>query len=238
MGTLTRTVEDHYPPIRNNGYKSNKNFALGGSANMDLSGSTGTFNSPSGTSTFNGPLTVAAGQVFTVGTGGLTAAMAAITGNNVNWALGGSPASGSHGNNTTMVAGTTYWVQGFVEANQTLTGISVLVGGTGGTDKWIVALYDYQGNLLANSALTGTNVSATANTQQSIAFTATYNAIGPAYVFMALQSNGTTAKFQSYTTPGAAYVASSATGSFGTLPSPLTPGSSYTNATGPVCSTY
>ena len=160
-----------------------------------------------------------------------------LTGANLNWAMGGGPAAGTHGNDTAMVAGTLYWSQLFLDCNLTLTGVSVLVGSIGGTDKWIVALYDYQGNKLANSALAGTTAGTAANLQ-SIPFTATYAATGPGYYFIALQSNGTTAKFRSYTTPGAAFIDGSTTGTFGTLPNPLTVGTTYTNNVGPVCGVY
>lgn len=176
------------------------------------------------------------------GAGGLQASGGQIpinqlTGMNTNFAVGGPPASGTHGNNTTMVAGTTYWTQLFLDCNLTLTGVTALIGGTGGTDKWIVALYSSTGVLLANSALAGVTVG-TANNIQNIPFTATYAAVGPAYYFIALQSNGTTAKFQSYTTPGSAFITGSATGTFATLINPLTVGSSYNNNVGPVSGVY
>ena len=91
----------------------------------------------------------------------------------------------------TMVAGTRYYTSYQVGNAQTFTGASVLVGGTGGTDNWILELHGPTGLLLATTATAGTTAG-TANTWQQIAFTATYNLTVPGTYYVALQSNGTT----------------------------------------------
>src|SRR6185312_10608974 len=73
------------------------------------------------------------------------------------------------------VAGSRYYRSIVIGSQKTFTGISVLVGGTGGTDNWIVELHDSAGNLLATSTTSGTTAG-TANNWQQIAFTAVYTA--------------------------------------------------------------
>ena len=165
-----------------------------------------------------------------------------LVGFNINWAAGGAPAAGTTGNNTSTVAGTLYWVQLINDSNCTITGIDVLTGTTGGTDKWIAALYYYSGSgttasLVANSALAGTTAG-TANNHTTLPLTSTYTLIGPGIYFVALQSNGTTATFQSYNVANSPFITGSQTGTFGTLPASLTFGSSYNNNKGPICCTY
>ena len=140
------------------------------------------------------------------------------------------------GTNVTMVAGTIYWAAVFIPMNVTLTGIIFTIGTTGGTDKWIGALYNSAGTLVANSTTAGTTVG-TASTKQKLAFTGTYNALGPSVYYIALQSNGTTAKMLALGNVTEGFVTGSVAGTFGTLPS-ITPGSTYTSAIGPFASTY
>jgi hypothetical protein len=136
-----------------------------------------------------------------------------------------------------MVAGTEYYVALYLESNFTLTGAQFLVGGTAGTDKWIAALYNNSGILVANSTTGGQTVASLPNTMVSFPFTTTYAAPGPGYYYLAVQSNGTTAKVQTYTTPGAIFRANSVTGTFGSLPS-LTATTGYANNVGPVSCVY
>ena len=160
-----------------------------------------------------------------------------LVGANINWAAGGSPAAGTTGNNTTVVAGTVYWVQLLNDSNATITGIDILTGGTGGTDKWIAAIYSSTGVLLANSALAGVTAG-TANNHTALPLTSTYNLVGPGVYFIAMQSNGTTATVQTYTVPNSPFITGSVAGTFGTLPATITPGTTYTNNKGPICCTY
>lgn len=118
---------------------------------------------------------------------------------------------------------------------QTITGIEVLVGTTGGTDLWIVELHDSTGALVATSALAGTTAG-TANTWQKIPFTTPYVMV-PGTYFLTLQSNGTTAKFRAYNSPGLSLLTQSAAGTFGTSAS-ITPPTTYTALVGPVAILY
>lgn len=135
----------------------------------------------------------------------------------------------------TPVAGTRYYVSTSIGVPQQITGVQFLIGATGGTDNAIVELHDSTGALVATSATAGTLVG-TAGTYQRIAFTAPYNA-QPGTYFIALQLNGTTARFAQYNAPSTPLLTGSATGTFGTGAA-ITPPTTYTAARGPVALLY
>lgn len=141
------------------------------------------------------------------------------------------------GNTTdeTTVAGSRYFTSVAVNYTGKLTGIQVLVGSTGGTDKWLVELHDSKGALVATSATAGVTVGA-AGTVMQIAFTAPYNA-APGTYFLVIQSNGTTAKIAAWNYPGLPLLTGSATGTFGTGAA-ITPPTAYTAGQGPFASLY
>lgn len=122
------------------------------------------------------------------------------------------------------------------------TGVEVMVGATGGTDKWTVGVYNSAGALVAVSD-TATGITAgTANTVQRLPF-GTLAAPTPVTLpagnyFLALQSNGTTATFMAINSPVWPYFTGSQTGAFGTMAaiSPLP--TSYTANIGPAASLY
>ena len=137
----------------------------------------------------------------------------------------------------TMVAGSRYYSSIVIGNPALLTGVSMKVGGTGGTDSWIFELHSPTGALLATTATAGTTAG-TANTWQQIAFTATYNLTVPGTYWLALQSNGNTAKFASINAPTSSGVLTgSATGTFGTGAS-ITPPTTYTANLGPKALVY
>lgn len=140
------------------------------------------------------------------------------------------------GTSVTTVAGSIYWAAVLIPMNVTLTGIIFSIGTTGGTDKWIAGLYNSSGTLLANSDLAGITVG-TANTKQKYAFASSTTVNGPGVYYIALQTNGTTAKFLAFSNATEGFVTGSTTGSFGTLPT-ITPGTTYTASVGPYASTY
>jgi len=137
----------------------------------------------------------------------------------------------------TTVAGTRYYSSVIVGNPALLTGVNVLVGGTGGTDEWLVELHGPTGVLLATSNISGVTAG-TANTWQQIPFTATYNLTVPGTYFVALQSNGTTATPATYAAPtNPGLLTGSATGTFGTGAS-ITPPTTYTANVGPIVALY
>lgn len=135
----------------------------------------------------------------------------------------------------TTVSGTRYYGSYVLGSSVLLTGIGVLVGGTGGTDNWIFELHDSTGALVATTTTSGTTAG-TANTWQRIAFTATYQAAAGTY-YIAVQSNGTTAKPAVYSSPGLPIVSGSATGTFGTGAA-ITPPTTYTASLAPMALVY
>ena len=138
----------------------------------------------------------------------------------------------------TTVAGTRYYGSYNIGAPCLLTGIAVLIGGTGATDNWIVELHGPTGLLLATSATAGT-LAGTANTWQRIAFTAPFeiNEGQAGTYYLVLQSNGTSAKPAVYTSAGLPIVSGSAVGVFGTGAA-ITPPTTYTGSLAPVAQPY
>lgn len=135
----------------------------------------------------------------------------------------------------TTVAGSRYYRSILIGSPKVLTGVDVLVGGTGGTDSWLVELHDSTGALVATSTTSGVTAG-TANTWQQFAFTATYSA-APGTYYIVVQSNGTTAKLAALDSPVSPLVTGSATGSFGTGAS-ITPPTTYTVNLGPMALPY
>jgi hypothetical protein len=141
------------------------------------------------------------------------------------------------GTDTACTNGTAYVGSVFLPMNATVTGIQYLIGSVGGTDKVIASLHSSTGALLANSATAGATVGTAANLQQ-VAFTATYNAVGPAFYFVALTFNGTTAKFRSVPAfTNAGVIGNGVTQTFGT-PAAFTAPTTFTADKVPVASLY
>ena len=139
---------------------------------------------------------------------------------------------------TTTANGTIYFSAVYVPINQAVNGLAVLEGSTCGTDKRMVYMWDYRGNLIANSAVAGATCSGT-SLYQSFAFTTPIEVAGPFIYFVGVQANGTTDKIATYVTGniGANWPTGSVSGTFGTVKN-ITPTSSFTTAVGPVIQLY
>lgn len=135
----------------------------------------------------------------------------------------------------TTVAGTRYYSSIVLGNSATLTGVEVLVGTTGGTDNWIAELHDSTGALVATSTTSGTTAG-TASQFQRLAFTSTYTAAAGTY-YIAIQSNGTTAKLATFGSSGLPITTGSATGTFGTGAA-ITAPTTYTANLGPIARVY
>lgn len=177
-----------------------------------------------------------AGTLAVTGASTLTGGIAGGIPRNVGtW----QPVAATSGTDTACSNGTAYVGSVFVPENCTVTGIQYLIGSVGGTDKVIASLHDKNGTLLANSALAGATVG-TAATLQQVAFTSTYAAVGPAYYFIALTFNGTTAKFRSvpaYCNAGNGVIGNGVTQTFGTAATFTAP-TTFTADKVPVASLY
>lgn len=159
----------------------------------------------------------------------------------------GSVALASVGTNTTDAI--QLWVTDiFVPINRLITTVGVLQGGTAGTDKILVAIYNAQGYLQCSSALAGLALNGSANTflELAIAVDMNGNSIsnfqmwGPGQYYIAVQGNGTAAgAIQTVPAPYLDICANSvAAGTFGTLPAKITPPTTFTAGTAPVVYVY
>jgi hypothetical protein len=141
--------------------------------------------------------------------------------------------TGINTNGTTLAATTMYCTEMNLPFNKLLTGLGVLLGTTGGTDKHLVALYDSTGNLIANSAVAGATAG-TASTYEEIAFSTSYYAVGPAQYFGCMQTNGTTATVRMLITnvQQQRLTKGITSQTFGTIPATITVPTTFTTAVG------
>ena len=199
------------------------------------------FDGVTGPSSTAGSLTLAGS--LSVGTTALVTGVATLTGGVAN----GIPRNIGTWNNNTATSGTdtacsngtAYCGSIFVPANCTVTGIQYLVGSVGGTDSVVASLHNSSGTLLANSALAGATVGTAAQVQQ-VALTSTYAAVGPAYYFLAVTFNGTTAKFRTipaHCQAGSGVIGNGVTQTFGTAATFTAP-TTFTADKVPVASLY
>jgi hypothetical protein len=136
------------------------------------------------------------------------------------------------GTNSTLAQYSTYCTEIDVGSAKLLTGLAPHVGTTGGTDKWIVGLYDNGGNLLASSAAAGLTVGS-AYAWQATAFTVPYYAVGPAQYYGCFTTNGTTATADLVTSSKGDYVLTKVTTGTGfALPTSFTVPTTFTNVSG------
>lgn len=138
---------------------------------------------------------------------------------------------------TQFVSTDTYYCEVFIPVNTTLTGISVLNGGTtSASQNTNVGLANSAGVIVASSATT--TAQSTANAYQQIPFSAPYAAIGPAKYYIAVQGSNTTGYLATHTAGnfGAALKTSETYGTFVTTASYAV--TTFTTAQGPIADTY
>lgn len=148
------------------------------------------------------------------------------------------PSAVTDATSTTPSATTLYMTQVHVAHNFTITGVQVLNAATCGTNKWIVALFNSAGTVVANSATAGVLCSG-ASGFQSVAFTAPIAITGPETYWLGLYANGATDRFYAIPLAGAAVgLAGTVTGqTFGTVVN-VTPPTTFTAGAGAVLATY
>lgn len=154
------------------------------------------------------------------------------------WTTGGSIVLATAGTDAACSDGDRYWSEIMIPYNTTLTGVSYMVGSVGGTDSVVVQLCNSSGVEVATSRAEGTpaDIVGSAAEMQSVDFTTTYEATSGVY-YIAVQFNGTTAKFRTYPIPGSPFVAGTDSGTWQTK-ADITPGTSFTADKGPICITY
>lgn len=152
---------------------------------------------------------------------------------------GGTIYTSLNSTGTVLAATTMYCTEIQLPYSKYVTGLEVLLGTVGATDKHLVALYDATGNLVANSATAG-QTAGTASTYEQIPFTSKYYVVGPAQYFGCLQTNGTTATVRMLVTSVQdQYLTKGVTGqTFGTIPATITVPTTFTTAVGPYEALY
>lgn len=149
-------------------------------------------------------------------------------------ATGGEPAIAStSGTDATPVATEVYIAELFIPANTTLTGVACFNGSVA-SGNYKVGLADANGAVVATSASTA--MSGT-DAYQRVAFTATYDAKGPATYYALQFVDNTTARINTHTVGN--FGASKQTGqTYATGFTTITPPTTFTTALGPMCSLY
>lgn len=147
-----------------------------------------------------------------------------------------APVAATSGTDTACSDGTAYVCSIYVPTTFRATGIRYLIGSVGGTDKVVAAIWNSNGEVVANSATAGATVGTAAN-EQAVAFTSP-TVIPPGRYFIGLTFNGTTAKFRSvpaHTHLG--LLANGVTQTFGTVAAITVP-TSFTADKAPVAALY
>lgn len=147
----------------------------------------------------------------------------------------GGTAYTSVGTSTSKATNTMYCSEIDIAYSKLATGLGVMNGASTGTDKFVFALYDATGNLLANAATTGVTASGN-STYQKQAFTAPYYMVGPARYFGCAQGDSGTSATLNLIASGASdfvLTKSYATQTFGTIPPTITVPTTFTTVVGP-----
>ncbi len=151
----------------------------------------------------------------------------------------GSVAYASFGTSTAGASTVTMSTDIWVPAEMNMTGIGILVGATGGTDKFVLVIRDSKGMLLGSTDTAGTTVSASASAFQEIALTVPLTIPRGRY-YIDVQTNGTTATTRRIATATFLDVtAAETTGTtFGTVPRFLAEPTTFTALKAPIVYIY
>jgi hypothetical protein len=144
--------------------------------------------------------------------------------------------SATQGTDVAGANGTQFVTAIWIPENATITNISYLVGSVGGTNVAVGVLYDSAGNVLANTALTGSPKGTTVGTAahfQTIALTATYAAKGPGIFYVGISISGNTAKIRCVPADLSNGLYCGSVAQTQGVPAAITPPSSFTADLGP-----
>jgi len=107
------------------------------------------------------------------------------------------PQTAESGTDTAFAEKKLFTASVFIPVTKTVTGVGYLLGAGGGTNKVIAALFNAQGQKVANSSETTEGTTASSEkTVQELAFTSPYKANGPGLYFIGITANGATAKLR------------------------------------------
>lgn len=215
-----------YPSLTELSYVKGLTSAVQTQMNLKAPLISPSFTTPALGTPASGVLTNCTGLPFTTG-------ITFPTMGTVIWTPAGSINQDSMGTNTTPSNGARWWIEITIPYNITMTGIQYLVGSVGGTDSVYAELYNSSGTLVKRSDVA---IVGTAKQIQSCVFGSTYAAVAGKY-YIALQFNGTTARFMTHSVTGSKFVTGTTTGTFGTAAT-FTAGTTYTAAKGPFCGVY
>lgn len=227
------SIEQALPMVKYNGLNTNtavnfSGFQVDTSGNITASGTVASGNQAiTGTESVSGAFTP---------TGGVAAAGGFST--PTVFHSGGYNALTTTGANQKQIVTTeTYFVEVFIPANTTITGVSLLLGHTTAAQNVFVGLANSSGTIVANSNTT--TAMGTADTFQQIPFTGTYAAVGPAKYFICVQSSQTTGFIATHAALGnfgAGKITSETYGTF--LTTATYKATTYTASLGPIADTY
>lgn len=249
MAKVNNAIEESVgglPLVGAVGLNTNKNVSVGGTANVDLSASSGTFLTPSGAVTIGPGAVTVSGAATLSSTAAITGAITPTGGvaaaggfsNSTVFHTGGYAALATTGANQKQIVTTeSYFAEVFIPANTTLTGVSLLLGHTTAAQNVFVGLANSSGTIVANSNTT--TAMGTADTFQQIPFTSTYAAVGPAKYFIVVQSSQTTGFIATHAALGN-FGAGKVTGeTYGTfLTTASYKATTFTANLGPIADTY
>ncbi len=221
---------------------------IGSNLTIDLSGATLTLPSNqtittptlSGAVTVTGALTAQSSLAVTgavTPTGGIVAAGGFLSSPRTNSTGDRGFVATTAATQTQIVTTDTYFAEVYIPANSIITGISILNGHTtNAAVNLSVGLANSSGVIVAKSATTATQ--STNDAYQQIPFTATYQAVGPATYYIAVQGSTTTGYLATHTIGnfGAKALTSETFGTFLTTATYTT--TTFTTAVGPVADTY
>lgn len=128
----------------------------------------------------------------------------------------------STGTDTTVTTNRAYVGALNITSRVTLTGAAFLIGGTGGTHKAVVALWDSTGKLLASSLSAGTTVG-TANTYQALNFITPVEILTPGRYLGGVIYSGTTPTLRTAIVDGAVGGTINSASDFSAVPIDITP---------------
>lgn len=169
---------------------------------------------------------------FALGQGTIVNNPYSVSGPTTIWSLAGAAQLAVTGSDQACDDGAIHFTEIFVPYTMSATGIFYLVGSVGGTDSVMGSLFNSSGTLVSGAVCGNLTTKAagaivgSATEFQKLAFTGGAVTLTPGRYFIAVQFNGTTAKFRSPTIPGAPFICDEDSGTKWVQAS-ITPGTAF-----------